>query len=147
VLQIIPALHRAVNAIQLLLSEERIHVTHAEALVLAQLADAKTQRMSEIREAFGQRKSTLTSITDRLVENGLVTRFDDPKDRRLLVVRLTRAGERLAKRIVTLLETVEKQAIEAAKPCDVQTLRRGLEAIGDVAPHARSASRGPASSR
>ena len=66
-LEFIPALHRAVNAIQLLLADERIDVTHAEALVLAQLAEAKVQRMSELRQAFGQRKSTLTSVADRLV--------------------------------------------------------------------------------
>jgi len=141
VLEFIPALHRAVNAIQLLLSEEDIQVTHAEALVLAQLAEPKTQRMSEIRQAFGQRKSTLTSITDRLVERGLVTRFDDPKDRRVLLVRLTRAGERLAKRIALLLGALERHAIDAAKPCDVHMLRRGLEAIGDAAPLARRAAK------
>jgi DNA-binding MarR family transcriptional regulator len=134
VLEFIPALHRAVNAVQVLLAEERIDVTHAEALVLAQLCEAKIQRMSEIRRAFGQRKSTLTSVADRLVERGLITRYDDPKDRRVQLVRLTRAGERSARRIVTILTALEKRAIKAAEPCDVEALRRGLEAIGDAAP-------------
>jgi DNA-binding MarR family transcriptional regulator len=137
VLEFIPALHRAVNAVQVLLADERIDVTHAEALVLAQLAEAKVQRMSELRNAFGQRKSTLTSVADRLVERGLITRYDDPQDRRVLLVRLTRAGERSARRIVTVLSALEKRAIKAAEPCDVQTLRRGLEAIGDAAPRSR----------
>jgi DNA-binding MarR family transcriptional regulator len=137
VLEFIPALHRAVNAVQLLLADERIDVTHAEALVLAQLAEAKVQRMSELRNAFGQRKSTLTSVADRLVERGLITRYDDPQDRRVLLVRLTRAGERSARRILTVLSALEKRAIKAAEPCDVHTLRRGLEAIGDAAPRSR----------
>ena len=136
-LEFIPALHRAVNAVQVLLSDERIDVTHAEALVLAQLAETKTQRMSELRQAFGQRKSTLTSVADRLVERGLITRFDDPKDRRVLLVRLTRAGERSAKRIVTILDALERRAIKAAEPCDVEALRRGLDAIADSAPRLR----------
>ena len=107
-LEFIPALHRAVNAVQVLLADERIDVTHAEALVLAQLAEAKVQRMSELRHAFGQRKSTLTSVADRLVERGLITRYDDPQDRRVLLVRLTRAGERSARRIVTDSERAGK---------------------------------------
>jgi MarR family transcriptional repressor of emrRAB len=141
VLEFIPALHRAVNAVQLLLSDERVDVTHAEALVLAQLAEAKVQRMSELRNAFGQRKSTLTSVADRLVERGLITRYDDPQDRRVLLVRLTRAGERSARRIVTILSALEKRAIKAAEGCDVQTLRRGLDAVGDAATRARGGSR------
>ncbi len=136
-LEFIPALHRAVNAVQVLLADERIDVTHAEALVLAHLAEAKVQRMSELRNAFGQRKSTLTSVADRLVERGLITRYDDPQDRRVLLVRLTRSGERSARRIVTVLSALEKRAIKAAEPCDVRTLRRGLEAIGDAAPRSR----------
>jgi DNA-binding MarR family transcriptional regulator len=139
VLEFIPALHRAVNAVQVALADEGILVTHAEALVLAQLADAKIQRMSELHRAFGQRKSTLTSVADRLVERGLVTRYDDPKDRRVLLVKLTRAGERSARRIVTILNALEKRAVKAAEPCDVQALRRGLEAIGDAAPRRRRA--------
>ena len=136
-LEFIPALHRAVNAVQMLLSEERIDVTHAEALVLAQLAETKVQRMSELHRAFGQRKSTLTNVADRLAERGLVTRYDDPKDRRVLLVKLTRAGERSARRIVAVLSELEKRAVLAADPCDVGALRRGLEAIGDTAPRKR----------
>lgn len=136
-LEFIPALHRAVNAVQQLLADERIDVTHAEALVLAQLAENKVQRMSELRDAFGQRKSTLTSVADRLAERGLIKRYDDPKDRRVLLVQLTRAGERTARRIVSILIALEKRAIKAADPCDVHTLRRGLDAIGDAVPSAR----------
>jgi DNA-binding MarR family transcriptional regulator len=140
VLEFILSLHRAVNAVQVLLADERIDVTHAEALVLAQLCETKIQRMSALARAVGQRKSTLTSVADRLVERGLVTRYDDPKDRRVLLVRLTRAGERSARRIVTILTALEKRAIKAADPCDVQALRRGLDAIGDSAPRAKPGS-------
>lgn len=39
---------------------------------------------------------TVTGIVDRLVAQGLVTRFEDPDDRRVRRVRLTPAGERVA---------------------------------------------------
>jgi hypothetical protein len=35
------------------------------------------------------------------------------------------------------LNALEKRAVKAAEPCDVDALRRALEAIGDAAPKAR----------
>lgn len=45
--------------------------------------------MGALAEALGIGISTLTGIIDRLVEQGLVARTVDPRDRRVVIVRLT----------------------------------------------------------
>jgi len=49
-----------------------------------------------LHEALAHKRSTLTSILDRLVERGLVTRETGTEDRRTFVVALTRKGKRVA---------------------------------------------------
>lgn len=50
---------------------------------------------SEIGEAAGVTSAGATDIIDRLERRRLVTRLSHPKDRRVVLVRLTRAGRRL----------------------------------------------------
>src|SRR5262249_47608702 len=49
--------------------------------------------------------ATLTGILDRLEENGLVTRTRDPDDRRSVILKMTKAGERLLSSAPSLLQT------------------------------------------
>lgn len=52
-------------------------------------------RMSQLASVLGVRLSTMTSAIDRLVAQGLVSRRDDPHDRRLVIASLTEEGFRL----------------------------------------------------
>lgn len=49
--------------------------------------------------------ATLTGILDRLEENGYVTRTRDPDDRRSVILKMTKAGERLLSSAPSLLQT------------------------------------------
>ncbi|MGQ9729952.1 MAG: MarR family transcriptional regulator [Candidatus Zipacnadales bacterium] len=48
--------------------------------------------MSELSTALDLQPSTVTGLIDALVERGLVTRQEDPTDRRIVRVRLTNVG-------------------------------------------------------
>jgi DNA-binding MarR family transcriptional regulator len=48
--------------------------------------------MGELADALGTGVSTVTGVVDRLVDHGFVMREEDPRDRRVVVVRLTPAG-------------------------------------------------------
>lgn len=50
--------------------------------------------MGELAARLGVSLSAATGLTDRLVERKLIAREDDPKDRRLVRLRLAEAGKR-----------------------------------------------------
>ncbi len=56
--------------------------------------------MGELAEALGTGVSTVTGIVDRLVEQGLVVREEDPTDRRVVVGRPTAAGITMVDRLL-----------------------------------------------
>src|SRR6185312_5032597 len=62
--------------------------------------------ISKILNVFGQKASTATSMLQRLVDRGLIAREADTKDRRSVLVRLTRRGiaaaDRLRRRLIQL---------------------------------------------
>ena len=51
-------------------------------------------RVSEVARLLGVTLPTVTSVTDKLVERGLVRRDEDPSDRRQTLCRLTPEGRR-----------------------------------------------------
>ena len=54
--------------------------------------------MSELAQALGLLPSTLTGVVDRLVRQRIVCRESSPKDRRVVLVRLSEHGCRLYKK-------------------------------------------------
>jgi DNA-binding MarR family transcriptional regulator len=102
-------------------------VNQAEAHVLAHLASAGEATIGEVHRAFGHRRSTLTSILDRLEERNLVARTSDPRDRRTFVVSLTRSGRAAARRVTDHLAAFERQALQDVSAADIRTFLRVLE--------------------
>ncbi|MBI2885594.1 MAG: MarR family transcriptional regulator [Chloroflexi bacterium] len=52
--------------------------------------------MSKLAESLGVSLPSTTGVIDRLVERGLVSRHEDPEDRRLVVCELTSKGQEVA---------------------------------------------------
>lgn len=68
--------------------------------VLAQLDAADDGlAMSELSRRLMVTNGNLTGLTERLVEEGLVTRTASPTDKRTQIVRLSRAGKRVFDRM------------------------------------------------
>ena len=66
-----------------------------QAKLLHLVARAAEIHMSDLVHALGVSLSTVSGLVDRLVDQGLATRRDDPADRRQVVVALTAAGHGL----------------------------------------------------
>jgi len=108
-LRIIPKIERATHQIALYLSRlPGLNVSQAEAHVLVYLVSHGPSTVAQIHEEFGHRRSTLTSILDRLVSRQLITRTVSEADRRSFLVRLTPAGHRTACKLLDYLELVER---------------------------------------
>jgi DNA-binding MarR family transcriptional regulator len=73
-------------------SAVELGLTQAELHILAYLHAAGPSSTASLHRGFGHRRSTLTSILDRLADRGLVKRGIHPDDRRSFLVELTAAG-------------------------------------------------------
>jgi DNA-binding MarR family transcriptional regulator len=127
-LRLIPHLHRATHRIGLHVADlADPPVNQAEAHVLAHLAGAGESTIGEVHRAFGHKRSTLTSILDRLEQRRLIARTSDRRDRRTFVVSLTRSGRVAARRVTDHLEAFERRALQTVAAADVRAFLRVLE--------------------
>ena len=126
--RLIPEIHRASHRIGLCIEAlADPKVNQPEAHVLVHLAAAGEATIGEVHRAFGHKRSTLTSILDRLERRRLIARTSDPRDRRTFVVRLTRSGRRAAARVAAHLQAFESQALHGATAADVRAFLRVIE--------------------
>jgi DNA-binding MarR family transcriptional regulator len=137
-LSLIPRLHRATHAVALALAAEpELDVNQAEAHVLAHLRETRDARISELHRRFGHRRSTLTSVLDRLEERGLIERASDPDDRRSFVITLTADGRAVAARVHRLLAAIERDALDGLSSAQRQLVADALDAVGVTPPGSR----------
>ena len=133
-LRFVPAIHRATHAIALLLEQAPdLGVTQAEAHVLSHLADRGQATVADIHQAFGHKRSTLTSILDRLEARELITREVNADDRRSFVVALTRQGRTLATKVAAHLERLETDVRKRVRRTDLDAFDRVVAAVAELA--------------
>lgn len=139
-LALIPEIHRATHAIGLALAANPdLDVTQAEAHVLAHLHESGDARISELHTRFGHRRSTLTSVLDRLEQRALVRRTTDPGDRRSFVVTLTRAGRGAAAAVHRALAAIEEEAFASLAPRERERLAEAIRTMTAAATAAATA--------
>lgn len=130
---LIPAIHRAAHAIATFLgAEPYLGVTQAEAHVLAHLAAHGNSSVGQIHAEFGHRRSTLTSILNRLEEREMITCAVNPRDRRSLMIGLTPRGELLAHSVLAKVQDLEKEILRVFSPREQKTALEVLAAVTTV---------------
>jgi DNA-binding MarR family transcriptional regulator len=74
-------------------------ITLPQFFVLSHLDKHSESKMNELAKVMDVTTAAATGIVDRLVRYGYIVRVYDPKDRRVINVRLTQKGSDLVKRI------------------------------------------------
>ena len=104
-----------------------LSLTLAQLKAIYLVAAAGPSRMTDLAAQMGTAPSTASGLVDRLVQMGLLERFDDPADRRQVLVRATPTAveqvqamselnrDRL-RTLLTRLDTVE----------DIETIERAI---------------------
>src|SRR5579871_5107460 len=110
-LRLIFAIHRTTHRIGLYIRRHAPDLNQAEAHILCHLAEFGDSTIAQLHRAFAHKRSTLTSVLDRLVAGGLVTRQPSREDRRSFVIALTRSGAKKAVKIHGFLENLEADAL------------------------------------
>ena len=97
-------------------------LTVAQLRVLLVLQSTDSSRMSDIASVLDVALSTATGIVDKLVRKEMVIREADPQDRRLVICRLSPAGQEIMNRLWTsgqfqmesLLDGLNEEELEKA---------------------------------
>lgn len=108
------------------LEDTGLSTTQCKALLeLGGLGDCPTTwQVSDLAELLGSSLPSMSRAVDGLVKKGLATRVEDPTDRRVRLVRITRDG----KGLVDELTTVKRNGLEAFASTLTATQRRKIDA-------------------
>jgi DNA-binding MarR family transcriptional regulator len=133
-LRFLSPIHRASRQIRLYLEPQttRIGVSPTEGHLITYLRSYGPCPIGELHRVFGYRRSTLTSICDRLENAQLLKRSLDPEDRRSFLVGLTGRGERLSRKIQTDLEELESKVRQRIAQRDLEGFEKVMAAIAQV---------------
>jgi DNA-binding MarR family transcriptional regulator len=97
-----------------------------EVLLVLSFARRKALPMGRLRDALMVHGSSVTYLVDRLEELGQVTREPDPGDRRRSLVRITTAGEEVARRGCEALVAAGFGPLSSLDPDELLELDRML---------------------
>jgi len=140
-LRLVHPVHRATHRIGLYLDDLRERgLTQGEAHILALLAHSRRANVADLHRGLAHKRSTLTSILDRLAARGLITRSVGQTDRRTFVVRPTAKGRNLAQRVQRHLSALERAVARRVSATDIKRFVKVVTALEQEA-HQRVGSR------
>jgi DNA-binding MarR family transcriptional regulator len=140
-LRLVPPIHRATHRIGLYLADLRDDgLSQGEAHILALLATSAPATIAELHRGLAHKRSTLTSILDRLADRGFITREVGAQDRRTFVITPTAKGVRIAKRVHRHLVDLEEAVGRRVTADDVKGFMKVVSAVEDEA-HTRTRAR------
>ena len=129
-LRLIHPVHRATHRIALYLDQLREPgLTQGEAHILALLAHSAPANVSDLHRGLAHKRSTLTSILDRLAERQLITREVGKTDRRTFLITLTPKGRRVAQRVAGHLSDLERAVMRRVTTADIKGFNRVMDAL------------------
>ncbi len=133
-LRLVPPIHRATHRIGLYLADLKRHgLSQGEAHILARLARSSPATVGELHTDLAHKRSTLTSILDRLVERGLVTRQAGVADRRTFVIDTTAKGQRVAADVRRHLAALEAAVSRQVTAAEINAFLKVLAAVEEEA--------------
>jgi DNA-binding MarR family transcriptional regulator len=129
-LRLVHPVHRATHRIGLYLDDLRERgLTQGEAHILALLAHSGPANVADLHRGLAHKRSTLTSILDRLARRGLITREVGETDRRTFVVKPTAKGRKLAQRIKRHLSALERAVVNRVSAADIKGFNKVVAAL------------------
>jgi len=136
-----PALERALAAYEVL--EQRLmsvhapefaalDITMAQAKLLYVVTAAGELTMSEVAQRLGVTASTASGAVDHLVSLALVTRMDDPANRRQVHVAVTPAGFDALEQLRELSARYLRALFEVVGDDDLAAVERAIQILTDA---------------
>jgi len=106
-----------------------LELTREQLRVMFLLSFKGRSSPGEVAASFGVPKANVTSIIDRLVEKGLISRQENPDDRRSYILSLTEEGKSQVERLREIGTAKIKGVLERMPDNALVSLQMGLEAL------------------
>ena len=116
----------------------RADLTGPQLTVVKMLEQIGELSLSELSERIRAQNSTVTGIIDRMEREGLVVRERSKEDRRVVFIRLTTKGKKLADEIPIEPWEIFRSALESLTPSEVRDL---VKILGKLARRVQQAVR------
>jgi MarR family transcriptional regulator, transcriptional regulator for hemolysin len=101
-------------------------MTAQEAAVLVHCTEEGETSAGKLAKAIGRDKGKITRFVDRLEANGFLTRRNDPRDHRLLIIKATSRGRRVAPQLKMRFEEVRGRFFLGVLNVDIDKLEMVL---------------------
>jgi DNA-binding MarR family transcriptional regulator len=98
-------------------------------IVLTALAEQPVRTQAALAQAISADKSRIIGVLDDLQQRGLISRRPDTSDRRVHLLSLTPAGERLRGSVQAAIRDSEEEVLAAVPPADRDAFLRSLKAL------------------
>jgi len=112
---------------------QRSPLSQGEAHILAHLATSGATTIGHLHRGLAHKRSTLTSILDRLTARGLITREVGATDRRTFLIRPTPRGREVARRVYRHLEALERAVAARVTADEVRAFTKVVAAVEEEA--------------
>lgn len=119
--------------------EATLEITSVHARALEAIAAGERQ-VSTVAAACGRHVSSASRLVDTLVARSLVTRVEDPDDRRAALLELTPAGEQVLEQIRDQHLTLIAAALDGLPPDERARVVHALECFADAVERAADGS-------
>jgi MarR family transcriptional regulator, organic hydroperoxide resistance regulator len=103
-------------------------------IVLTALAEQPVRTQAALAQAINADKSRIISVLDELQERGLIHRQPDEADRRVHLLSLTPAGDRMRRSVEAGIRRQEDEVLSVLPAADRETFLRSLKALYEHRP-------------
>ncbi len=110
-----------------------VDLTMQQFKTVALLGALGSATAGQLARSLGVGLSTMTGIVDRLCERGMVTRGEDPEDRRATRVELTGAGRELVERMNSVRREVMTRLLDRLTLEQLEHAAEAITALADAA--------------
>lgn len=115
------------------IEESGLSLTQCKALLeLGGLGEeAEPRQVSDLAEAFGVSVPSMSRAVDALVKKKLVTRLEDPDDRRVRRIAITTKGKKLVETLLVVRQAGMEAFVETLSAAQRRKLDAAIEALMD----------------
>ena len=104
-------------------------------IVLLALGDEPVRTQAALAESIGADKTRIIGVLDGLQQAGLIRRDPDPDDRRVHLLSLTEAGQRLRAEAQAGIQRQEDRVLALLPPADRRSFVRALQILSSALAH------------
>lgn len=113
-------------------SLEEFGVTETQFNMLDLLSKKESNKVTDLAEKIGVKPSAVTTMIDRLTNNGLVSRRHDDADRRAVLVSITNEGRELINKFEERCHKIVKKYLSYLEPDELEALASIYEKLGKL---------------